>query len=84
MREGFREITSGWMLIDDFDDLTDRIERLARWTKAIGPLEPDEKVTFEMMIQVQIARGMSDLIRAFGMEDEFGLPRHKEAADDDG
>jgi hypothetical protein len=26
MRDGFREIASGWLLIDDWDYLTDRIE----------------------------------------------------------
>jgi len=24
VRDGFREIVSGWTLVDDFDDLTDR------------------------------------------------------------
>jgi hypothetical protein len=57
MRDGFREITSGWMLIDDFDDLTDRIERAAEWTKQNGPLEPDEAATVKLMIEAQIARG---------------------------
>lgn len=74
MRDGFRDIVSGWMLIDDFDDLTDRIERSAEWTKVNGPLEPDEQATAEFMIKAQIARGMPDLIRALGMEREFGLP----------
>jgi hypothetical protein len=57
LREGFQEITSGWTLIDDFDDLTDRIERAAAWTKANGPLLPDEEATIEFMIECQIARG---------------------------
>ena len=58
MRDGFREIVSGWMLIDDFDDLTDRIERSAEWAKANGPLEEDEQATVTMMVESQIARGI--------------------------
>jgi hypothetical protein len=60
LRDGFREIVSGWMLIDDFDDLTDRIERAGEWTKVNGPLEPDEQATIELMIEAQMARGMSN------------------------
>jgi len=56
MRDGFREIVSGWMLIDGTDDLTDRIERVAEWTEANGPLEPDEEATIALMIEAQIAR----------------------------
>lgn len=58
MREGFKEISSGWTLISGMDDITDRIERLAAWTKANGPLEADEQSTIELMIKSQIARGM--------------------------
>ena len=58
MRDGFREIVSGWTIIDDFDDLTDRIERAAEWTKANGPLEADEDATVKLMIEAQIARGI--------------------------
>jgi hypothetical protein len=58
MRDGFRAIASGWMLIDDFDDLTDRIERLAEWTKANEPLQDDEAATVKFMIECQIARGL--------------------------
>jgi hypothetical protein len=58
MRDGFREIVSGWALVDDFDELTDRIERSAAWAKANGPLEPDEEATARMMIESQIARGI--------------------------
>jgi hypothetical protein len=75
MREAFREIVSGWTLIDGIDDPTDRIERAAAWTKANGPLEPDEHATVELMIRAQVARGMPDLIRRAGLEREFGLPR---------
>jgi hypothetical protein len=58
LRDEFREIVSGWMLIDDFDDLTDRIERTAEFVRQTGPLQPDEERTVEMMIQAQIARGI--------------------------
>jgi len=75
MREGFREIVAGWTLIDGMDDITERIERAADWTKANGPLEPDEDATIGLMVKAQIARGMPGLIRGLGMEREFGLPR---------
>ena len=58
MRDGFREIVSGWTIIDDFDDLTDRIERAAEWTKANGPLEADEEATVKLMIEAQIVRAI--------------------------
>lgn len=58
MRDGFREIVDGWALIDDFDHLTDCIERAAEWTKANGPLQPDEEATIKFMIECQIARGI--------------------------
>jgi len=58
MRPGFREIVDGWMVIDDFDDLTDRIERVGAWTKANGPLLPDEQATVSLMIECQVARGI--------------------------
>lgn len=58
VRDGFREIVSGWMLVDDFDDLTDRIERSAIWTKENGPLLPDEQATVRAMIGSQFARGL--------------------------
>ncbi|TGS86703.1 hypothetical protein EN817_17530 [Mesorhizobium sp. M3A.F.Ca.ET.174.01.1.1] len=71
MRDGFREIVSGWMLVDDFDDLTDRIERSALWAKENGPLLLDEEATVKCMIETQIARGLSrgdfdDLRRLMG------------------
>lgn len=74
MRDGFREIVSGWTLISGMDDITDRIERAAEWTKANGPLDPDEQATIELMIKAQIARGMPEVIRACGLEREYGLP----------
>jgi hypothetical protein len=83
MREGFREIVSGWTLIAGIDDLTDRIERAAVWTQANGPLEPDEQETVELMIIAQVARGMPDLIRAAGLQDEYGLPREDDEEEDE-
>lgn len=56
MRDGFHLISAGWMLVDDLDDLTDRIERLAEWTKANAPLETDEELTVKLMFESQIAR----------------------------
>ena len=58
MRAEFDEITSGWTLISGMDDLTERIERAADWTKTNGPLEPDEQARIGLMIESQIARGM--------------------------
>jgi hypothetical protein len=56
MRDGFRAISEGWMLVEDWHALTDRIERLAEWTEANGgPLLPDEKATVRAMIDMQIA-----------------------------
>jgi hypothetical protein len=48
LRDGFRNIVSGWTLIDDFDDLTDRIERAAEWTERNGPLTDDEEATVKL------------------------------------
>lgn len=59
MREGFRAIVSGWTTIDDFDDLTDRIERAARFADRHGPLEADEQATVRMMIEAQVVRGIA-------------------------
>jgi hypothetical protein len=58
MRDGFRDITSGWTLISGMDDITGRIERAAEWTEANGPLEADEEATIRLMIQTQVARGL--------------------------
>ena len=58
MRAEFDEITSGWTLITGMGDLTERIERAADWTKANGPLEPDEQARISLMIKSQIARGI--------------------------
>jgi len=58
MRGDFRDIVGGWMLVDDFDDVTERIERAAKWAKANGPLLPDETATIGWMIKAQFARGL--------------------------
>jgi hypothetical protein len=55
LRDGFRDIVSGWMLVDDFDALTDRIESAAEWTERNGPLTDDEAATIRMMIETQVA-----------------------------
>lgn len=57
LRDGFQDIVSGWLLIDDFDDLTDRIERSATWARANQPLTDDEMATVRLMIDRQIALG---------------------------
>jgi hypothetical protein len=55
MRDGFRAITEGWMLVEDWHALTDRTEQLADWAAINGPLLPDEKATVRAMIDWQIA-----------------------------
>lgn len=54
-RPGFAAIASGWMLFDDWDDLTARIERLAEWKAANGPLLEVEEATVKVMIARQVA-----------------------------
>jgi hypothetical protein len=58
MRPEFLAIVDGWSLVDDFDDLTDRIERSADWAKANGPLLEDEQATVRLMIETQVAMGI--------------------------
>lgn len=70
LRPGFREITDGWMLIHDHDALTETIERAAEWTKANGPLQPDEEARIKFMIECQLAG--------------FGLPHTFPREDNDG
>jgi hypothetical protein len=60
MREEFQAIVSGWMLISGMGDITDRIESVAEWTKANGPLQADEEATIKLMIESQIARGFDE------------------------
>lgn len=55
MREDFQAIVDGWSLVDDIDDLFDRIERSSKWMDANGPLSVDEASTVRLMIQSQIA-----------------------------
>jgi hypothetical protein len=61
MRDGFRDIVSGWTLVPEFHAVTDRIERAAAWTKENGPLEPDEAATVDVMIRCQVALGFKEL-----------------------
>lgn len=60
MRQEFYDIVAGWTLISGVGDVTDRIERAAEWTRANGPLEPDEERTIKLMIQAQVARGIEE------------------------
>lgn len=57
LRPGFGAIADGWLLVDDFNDLTRRIEALATWTKENGPLTQDEERTIRLMIERQIELG---------------------------
>lgn len=65
MRDGFNAITSGWTLHDDFQDITDRIEAIAAWTKVNGPLQLDEAKTVRLLIEVQIQRAEDEGIGWF-------------------
>lgn len=59
LRDAFLDISSGWMLIDSYDDITDRIERLAALTKSLGGVEAltdDERATVRYLIEVQFVR----------------------------
>jgi hypothetical protein len=61
VREGFREAISGWMLVDDVDAIGERIEASARWVKDNGgetAMEPDERATVRLMIQVQVTKAI--------------------------
>lgn len=61
MRDGFREISSGWMLVDDQRDLADRTLRLIGWAwPANAPLEPDELATLKFMLESLLARELRD------------------------
>lgn len=57
MRNEFASMTDVWTLISGMDDITYRIEEVAKWTIANGPLQPDEEKRIQLMIQTQIARG---------------------------
>lgn len=57
MRDGFRELAEGWLLVDDFNAVTERIERLADWVMVHGgavEMQPDERQTVTMMIERQM------------------------------
>lgn len=57
MREGFREIISGWNLVHDVDAIGERIEDAARWTAANGgekAMLDDERDTVRAMIRFQV------------------------------
>lgn len=56
MREEFRNIVTGWTLISGIEDITDKIEQVAKWAETNSPLEPDEEATVKLMIECQIAR----------------------------
>jgi len=74
MRDGFREIVSGWTLTSGLYDLTERIELAAKWTEVNGPLEADEEATIKLMIDAQIARGIAQaepFIAGGGDDDDF-------------
>ena len=76
MRADFWAIAGGWTLIDDFDVLTDLIERLADWTKANGPLTRDEEATVALMIECQIEMVRSrDTNRVKGPETGQNRPK---------
>jgi hypothetical protein len=52
MRQAFKDIIEGWI----FSGLTEKIEQAAEWTKLNGPLEPDEEMTIQYMIQCQLSQ----------------------------
>jgi site-specific recombinase XerC len=58
------EIVSGWMLVDDHDELTDRIEALAKLMNEAGmhlaDLSELQAATVKMMVEVQVARSVRD------------------------
>lgn len=57
MRDGFREIVSGWTLVADVAAIGERIEEAARWTTAHGgekAMLEDERATVRAMIQFQV------------------------------
>jgi hypothetical protein len=58
LRDGFRDIVSGHLLVDSFDAVTDIIEESAKWVDANGGLEActdDERATIKFMIERQMA-----------------------------
>jgi hypothetical protein len=56
MRDGFKEVISGWLLVDDFGAVTAHIEAAAKFVDANGGAEAmteSEKKTVELMISRQ-------------------------------
>lgn len=57
-------IVSGWMLVDDHDQLTERIEKLGDLMKRAGvrleDLDEVQRSTVELMIQTQVSRAVRD------------------------
>jgi hypothetical protein len=58
MRDEFRDIISGWMLVEDVEAIGERIEAAAQWDRVNGPLQPDERATVGLMIKTQVAWGI--------------------------
>lgn len=75
MRDEFREIISGWTLVEDVEAIGERIEDAARWERSNGPLQPDERATVQLMIKTQVAWG----IRRGDFEPY--IPRHVDVDD---
>jgi hypothetical protein len=67
MRDEFRDIIAGWLLVDDLNYVTEKIEAAAEWTKLNRPLWPDEEATIKCMIERQIVLG-------FELHDFSGAP----------
>ena len=60
IRDGFREIAEGWMLIDDAADLADRVVRLIQWSENNTPLSFDERATLKFMIESLMLRELRE------------------------
>lgn len=65
MRDGLREILSGWMLLDDLGALDDRIRRAMIWLADNRPVEPDEESTIEFMIESGITRATGEIVDGY-------------------
>jgi hypothetical protein len=60
MRDGFRDVVAGWMLIDDVYAFKAKIDLAAVWTAAHGPLNSDEESTVKLMIASFCRKGIRD------------------------
>lgn len=58
IRPEFAVIVSGWMLIDDFDYLTEKIEAAAAWAKS-NTLNNAEAATIKLMVEQQVIMGFA-------------------------